>query len=149
MELMVVIAIIGIMMTLAIPSQVGKINQQKVLESIELVEGYKDVIAQFYYSKGEFPTDNKEVGLPEPRKILGNYLKGVEVKDGAMHLKLGKKSGKILREKTLSIRPVYVADSRNSPISWVCGFDEVPQGMKVSGRNKTDVQTANLPMRCR
>lgn len=149
MELMIVVAIIAIMMTLTIPSQVGKINQQKIVESIELVEGFKENIAQIYHVTGEFPADNKEAGLPEPRKILGNYLKGVYVKDGAMHLKLGKKASKNLQEKTLSIRPVYVADSRSSPISWVCGDDEVPQGMKVSGFNKTDINKANLPIRCR
>lgn len=146
---MVVIAIVGIMATLAIPSQMGKINQQKILESINLVEGYKGVITQLYYATGEFPTDNKEANLPEPRKIIGNYLKSMTLKDGAMHLKLGKKSNNNLKEKTLSIRPVYVENSRNSPVSWVCGFDEVPQGMKVSGINKTDVNRANLPIRCR
>ena len=149
MELMVVVAIVAMMVSMAIPSQMGKINQQKILESVELVEGYKEVIAKIYYTTGEFPADNEEAGLPEPRKIIGNYLKSMTLKDGAMHLKLGKKSNNNLKQKTLSIRPVYVPDSRNSPISWVCGFDEVPQGMKASGFNKTDVNKSNLPLRCR
>ena len=146
---MIVIAIIAIMATLAIPSQMGKINQQKVLESIELVEGYKEIIAKVYYTTGEFPADNKEAGLPEPRKIIGNYLKSLTVKNGAMHLRLGQKTNKHLQEKTLSIRPVFVPNSRNSPVSWICGFDTVPDGMKVSGLNKTNVKRVNLPIRCR
>lgn len=150
LEIIIVIAIIAILASLAIPSQLGSITQKKVLETIELVEPYKQNIATYYrLNEGEFPTNNHQAGLPEAEKIIGNYLRKLEINDGVMHLHLGKKITDQLQNKIISIRPVYVDNSPASPISWICGFDEVPTGMKAAGSNQTDVKKMFLPGRCR
>lgn len=150
LELMVVIAIIAILATLAIPSQVGRVTQQRVVETVELVEPYKANIAAYYLTHtGNFPEDNSAASLPEPDQIKGNYLRKLEVRDGVMHLYLGQKLPKTLHDKVISIRPVFVKDSPSTPISWVCGFNEVPSGMNAPGRNLTDLELAMLPGRCR
>jgi len=150
LELMVVIAIIAILATIAIPSQTGRVTQKKVIEALELVEPFKDRIEAFYHlSLGNFPEDNDAAGMPEPGKILGNYIEKVEVRDGVMHLFLGQKMPANLHHKIISVRPVYVKDSPDSPISWVCGHAAVPDGMTGAGRNLTDVGRLFLPGRCR
>ena len=147
-EIVVVIGIIAILALVAIPSQANRFNQKRIAETIELAENFKQTIQAFYQLNGEFPADNEEAGMPAADKILGNYLEGIEVVDGAMHLQLGNKltrfSGQIV-----SIFPVFVEDSPASPISWVCGNGSTPEGMTIAGENKTSISIANLPLSCR
>jgi len=149
-EIMVVIAIIAIIATLALPSQTGAITQRKVLETYKLVFPYTENIDAYYKSHaGTFPNNNQAAGLPEPEKILGNYLKKMEVREGVMHLYFGQKMPEKFHGKILSIRPVFVEDSPNSPLSWICGMNDIPSGMIGAGTNLTDLDTIFLPGRCR
>ena len=147
-EILVVIGIIAILALVAIPSQAGRFNQKRIAETIELAENFKQGIQLFYQLNGKFPADNEEAGMPAADKILGNYLEGLEVVDGAMHLKLGNKLTRFVGQ-TVSIFPVFVEDSPASPISWVCGHDSPPEGMTTAGENKTSVSITNLPLSCR
>ncbi|GHA03303.1 hypothetical protein GCM10008090_10400 [Arenicella chitinivorans] len=150
LELMVVVAVIAILATLALPSNLGRITQQRMVETIELVEPYKAYVAAYYRGNtGTFPTDNAAAGLPEPSKIKGNYLRKLEIRDGVMHLTLGQKLPESLHDKVLSIRPVFVKDEPSTPISWICGHESVPSGMHAAGTNLTDLDTMFLPGRCR
>lgn len=144
------VAIVAILAALAVPSQVGVVTQKRIIETIELVEPYKaPITAHFVLNAGEFPKDNAEAGLPDGDKILGNYLEKMEVRDGVMHLSLGQKLPEGLHHKILSIRPVFVKDSPTSPVSWICGYNEVPLGMTAAGTNLTDIERIHLPGRCR
>ena len=150
MEIMVVLAIVAILATIAIPSQNGATMQRRVVESIELVEPYKaNIVAYYLTHSGEFPDDNEQANLPEANKILGNYLEKMEVREGAMHLYLGQKMPENLQHKIISIRPIFVKDSPNSPVSWICANNQVPPGMTAAGINLTDLGAEFLPGRCR
>ena len=150
LEIMIVIAIVVILATLALPSQTSAITQRKVLESYQLVEPYKDNITRYYkLHSGTLPTNNEAAGLPEPRQILGNYLEKMEVREGVMNLYFGQKMPQKLHGNVLSIRPVFVKDSPDSPLSWICGYNDVPDGMTGAGINLTDMDMMFLPGRCR
>lgn len=149
-EVVIVMAIIAILAALAIPSRLGEVTQKRIVESLELVEPYKANI-EFYYKThgGEFPEDNTAAGIPEPDKIIGNYIQKTEVRDGVLHIYLGKKINEKLRNKIVSVRPLYVEDSPSSPISWICAFDQIPSGLTAAGRDLTNVEKVFLPGRCR
>ncbi len=149
LELMAVVGVVAILAFLALPSRTGEISQIQVLESLDLISNYQNQIAALYAIDGGFPTDNAAAGFPEPERIIGNYLKQMEVSDGAIHLTLGNKVHPTLVGKIVSIRPVYVYESPTSPVSWVCGQDEIPAGMTVAGENLTDAPPESLPGRCR
>lgn len=150
LEVMIVVAMVALLATMAIPGKVGKVTQTKMVETISLVEPYKKNIELYFKThSGKFPANNEEAGLPEPLKIRGNYLSKLEVKSGAMHLWLGQKLPEHLHNKIITIRPVFVKDSPNSPVSWICGFNAVPSGMKAAGLNLTDLDLQYLPGRCR
>lgn len=148
-EIIVVLAVIAILMTMAMPNTTNRVAQMHVKESVELIEPFKKQLSDYYRFNGKFPGNNKAAGIPEPDKIMGNYVTSVELIDGALHLTLGHKAHKQLQGKLLSIRPIYVAGSPGSPISWVCGFDEVPKAMQVSGDNLTNMEALQLPINCR
>jgi len=148
LEMVVVIGIIAILALIALPSQLNRLNQSKLAETIKLAEGFKDPIAAFYQLNGKFPADNEEAGMPEADKILGSYLSGLNVENGVMHLQLGNKPASFQGE-ILSIVPVFVEGSQNSPISWICGGNKIPEGMTAAGDNKTSVSVNFLPLSCR
>lgn len=149
LELMIVLGIIAILAMIALPSQVSSIQQKRILETLQLAEPLKGNIFAYYMLNGDFPEDNEAAGLPEPEKILGNYLQRTTVEDGVIHLHLGQKLPDSLTDKIISIRPIVVEESPASPISWICGYDEIPEGMNAQGENKTDVPRNYLPLRCR
>jgi len=71
------------------------------------------------------------------------------VENGAVHILLGNKINKPLNGKIISLRPIYVSANPTSPISWICGDDEPPEGMSTSGTNKTTIDRQYLPASCR
>ena len=148
LEVMITIAIIAILAIIALPSQTGRFNQQKIVETLELVDRYKADIEKAYRATGKFPLDNDAAGIPSSKKVIGNYLAGMSVENGAMQLSLGNKL-KQLDGKILTVYPVFVPDSLASPISWICGFDQMPDGVIAAGVNRTNVERQNLPGRCR
>lgn len=148
-EMMVVVAIIAILALMALPSPDPAIARKQVTESMELVEDYKKLVAFYHKSAQVFLQNNQEAGIPAADKILGNYLDRVDLVNGAFHLHFGNKAHPEIKNKTLSIQPIMVTDSPQSPISWICGKAAVPQGMQAVGENRTDIEIKNLPLNCR
>ena len=148
-ELMIVVTILGILSMITFPVYQGMVIESQIKEAMAIADQLKPAIQDFYKEKKAFPKNNKEAGLPEPEKILGNYVKSIEVTDGAMHILLGNKVHASALNRWLTIRPIVVKDSPESPISWVCGHGTVPEGMIFQGDNKTDIDFTLLPVRCR
>lgn len=148
-EMMVVIAIISILALVAMPTNSNRVVQTQIVESLELIEDYKQNVENSFALNGKFPADNDAAGMPEAKNIKGNYLSALRVKDGVLNLELGQKMNKIHQGKTVSVRPVYMEEDLTVPVSWVCAGDEVPEGMKAAGKNETDIDEQYLPIRCR
>jgi type IV pilus assembly protein PilA len=148
-ELMVVVAIIGILAAIALPAYQDYTIRAQMAEGITMTNAVKPKIIDFYKYKGRFPIDNAEAGLPESKYLIGNYVKGMRIEQGAIHIELGNKINSRLTGKILTIRPQYVEESHITPLAWLCGGAEVVEGMTVSGENKTDLKPSYLPAACR
>lgn len=149
LELVIVMAIIAIGLVAMIPVNTGKLDQTRVVETVALVKPYQLLVEGYYRTHGDFPIDNEAIDMPAPEKIIGNYMTAAFLQKGAIHIQLGNKIGPELTEKILSLRPVFVPDEGYAPVSWVCGYDTVPEKMIASGTNRTDIALASLPLSCR
>ena len=78
-ELMIVVAIIGILAAIAIPQYAEYTNRAKVSEGLQLAAGAKTAVAEYYSSKGDWPTDNVGAGLAVDTDIKGNNVTSVGV----------------------------------------------------------------------
>ena len=148
-ELMVVVSIIGILASVAMPQYQVYVHRSEVTEALGMAANIREDVTAYYVEMLEFPKDNKHAGVPEPNQLIANRITGVEVDDGAIHVTLGNKIAKPLQGKVLTFRPATVDGSPKSPISWLCGYDEPVQGMSAVGENKTSLSDEYLPAACR
>ncbi|MDH3349048.1 MAG: pilin [Desulfobulbaceae bacterium] len=148
-ELMVVISIMMILTTMALPSFQERIIRNQVKEAFNLAEVAKTGIEEYYNSTGRMPHSNQEAGLPVSEKMIGNYVTTVLVKDGVINITLGNKINKNVTGEIISIRPAIVEDAAKVPIAWIYAYSSVPKGMTVIGENGTSVLPRLLPIFCR
>ena len=148
-ELMVVISIMMILTTMALPSFQERIIRNQVKEAFNLAEVAKFGIEEYYNSTGKMPASNDEAGLPIPEKIIGNYVTTVHVINGVINITLGNKINKNVTGQIITIRPAIVQDAAKVPIAWIYAYSSVPKGMTVVGKNVTSVLPRLLPISCR
>jgi type IV pilus assembly protein PilA len=147
-EMMVVVAIIGILAMVTIPPTMGKILKEQVATVVPWADVAEEPIANMWKSSKMLPADNEAAGLPSADKVVSNYVTSLAVKDGAIHITLGNKIHSKIAGKVLSIRPAVIEDSQVVPVAWVCGYAEAPKPMVVKGENLTTVPKEFLPRGC-
>ncbi|EMT0580567.1 pilin, partial [Neisseria gonorrhoeae] len=118
-ELMIVIAIVGILAAVALPAYQDYTARAQVSEAILLAEGQKSAVTEYYLNNGKWPADNGAAGVASPPSdIKGKYVKEVEVKNGVVTATM-KSDGvnKEIKNKKLSLW----AKRENGSVKWFCG----------------------------
>jgi type IV pilus assembly protein PilA len=149
LEMVIIVAIIAILATIAVPSYLGSIARDQIVESMKLLEPLEEKIELLHRETGTLPADNQEADIPEKDKLIGNYITSIEFRDGAFHLLFGNKAVGALEGKVISVRAITVKDSPASPMSWLCANSGVPPGMQANGENRTNIKEGFLPMNCK
>ena len=62
-ELMIVVAIIGILAAIAMPAYQDYTIRAQVSEGLTLAAAAKAAVAEFYANKGKWPSDNSAAGM--------------------------------------------------------------------------------------
>jgi type IV pilus assembly protein PilA len=147
-ELMVVVGIIGILASIAMPQYQSYVVRAQVAEALSLARDIQGDITAYYKQHGRFPKNNRSAGLPEAKYLIGLYVQNIQVTDGAINILFGNRVNQQIKDKVLSLQPLVVSGSPSSPISWNCGSAKPPQGMETVGENKTDIDPQYLPFTC-
>ncbi|HFC6216030.1 TPA: pilin, partial [Neisseria meningitidis] len=83
-ELMIVIAIVGILAAVALPAYQDYTARAQVSEAILLAEGQKSAVTEYYLNHGIWPANNSSAGVASSSEIKGKYVQKVEVAKGVI-----------------------------------------------------------------
>jgi type IV pilus assembly protein PilA len=145
-ELMIVIAIIGILAAIAIPQYQDYTIRSKVTEGLNLAAAAKTAVAETYQTRGDFlAASNTSYGLPSPTSISGKYVAQVHIANtsGEIEITYTSALGGTADNKKLVIMPAV--SSTSGSIKWACGYATVG-GKSGTG---TDMPPKYLPANCR
>ncbi|ENX7424414.1 prepilin-type N-terminal cleavage/methylation domain-containing protein, partial [Neisseria gonorrhoeae] len=117
-ELMIVIAIVGILAAVALPAYQDYTARAQVSEAILLAEGQKSAVTEYYLNHGIWPKDNGDAGVASPGEIKGKYVKQVEIKNGVVTAQMASSNvNKEIKDKKLSLW----AKRQDGSVKWFCG----------------------------
>ncbi|SKA84071.1 type IV pilus assembly protein PilA [Thiothrix eikelboomii] len=81
-EVMIVLAIIGILASIALPSYQNYLKHSNVFEGISLASNVKFAVYEYRHHKGFWPPDNLSADLPMASSINGNATRSVTINNG-------------------------------------------------------------------
>jgi len=150
-ELMIVIAIIGILAAIAIPQYQDYVTRSKVTEGLALTAAPETAVAETYQSDGYMPGgQNASFGLPTDTSIAGKYVTKVDISAATNPLLItvtygGTVGGGVAAGDIL----ILTAVTGTGSIGWVCGNAvNTVNGKTVTGTGTT-VPAKYLPSNCR
>jgi len=153
-ELMIVVAIIGILAAVALPAYQDYTIRAQVSEGLSLAQGAKNGMTDFITDRGRLPTaGNASIGIAAAVSIQGNYVDQVTANaDGSIVVQFGNNANQAIAGQTISLHPA--TDAMPNPttnIAWVCGKLTAPNATQtvVSGALATTVLPRYLPQNCR
>ena len=109
-ELMIVVAIIGILAAMALPAYQDYTKRAHVSEGLQLSAAAKLAATEYYATMGAWPTDNAQAGLPAPAQIKGNAVDSVTVANNVITITYNSKVG---ANKTVILKAGGASQNKN------------------------------------
>ncbi len=131
-ELMIVVAIIGILASSAMSAYQSYTIRAQVSEGLTLSSGAKSAVSEYYMGRGVWPADNAVAGLADQHDIIGKYTEHVSVANNVIEIKYGYDAHTGIFDQKITLTALNNAGS----ISWTCASAGI-------------IQPKHLPAACR
>ena len=131
-ELMTVLAIIGVLVALALPAYQKYTIRAQIAEGLGLTGPLTVAVTAYHNDHGVFPNDNTDAALEPALAYAGRYVEFITVAGNEVSIRYGNRAN-----VTISGREVILTATRNDgSTSWNCSGDGV-------------ISKAYLPPSCR
>jgi type IV pilus assembly protein PilA len=117
-ELMIVVAIVGILAAVALPAYQDYTARAQMAEALSLASGQKGAVAETYADIGVWPASNGKAGIAIPASIYGKYVVSVGVGTNGVitaHMRSGTVA-KGIQGKHLKLAP----STKGGSYEWQC-----------------------------
>ena len=118
-ELMIVVAIIGILAAIAIPAYQDYTIRAQVSEGLSLTGAAKVAVTEYWQDRGRFPAANDSAGLADSGDIQGKYVASVGVASNVITVTYGNDANSALitgGPATLTL----TASTTGGSVTWTC-----------------------------
>jgi len=115
-ELMIVVAIIGILAAIAIPAYQTYMIRAQIAEGLNLVAPLKQALVEFHKNSGTYPANNEEAALQIATSYTGNYVSSVSVSGDTISILYGNNANGEISGWTVSV----IAQDNAGSTSWIC-----------------------------
>lgn len=150
-ELMIVVAIIGILASIAIAAYQTYTVRAQVTEGINMAGRAKVPVVEAYSNDGTAPANRTAAGMtPAPTDTSGGYVSQVDISNGRIEITFGgpRAHSEIVGDR-LSLTPY---ENGTNSVAWRCGYAAPPQGALLNGGEAHQPPTVDpryLPSICR
>ncbi len=124
-ELMIVVAIIGILAAIAVPMYLDYTVRAQVSDGLSLAGAAKVTVTEYFQDRGVFPADNATAGIEAAGNIQGKYVASVTVASQVISIQYGNDANAQITGQTVTL----TADtSAAGSVQWVCASGGVIAG---------------------
>jgi type IV pilus assembly protein PilA len=131
-ELMIVVAIIGILAAIAIPAYQDYTIRSQVTEGLNLASSWKAGVAEYYANNGTWPATAADIG--NNNASTGKYVSSVTLTTGGV-IQItysnvnGYQANQNINGLILGLTPAL---GQNNDIVWVCGLHAAPTTASIN-----------------
>jgi len=143
-ELMIVVAIIGILAAIAIPAYQNYTVRAQVTEGLNLADGWKTAIAEYYANNGTWPTTANLAGNVTS---TGKYVTSVDAAVGGIVVVYGNQANATALSAGQNTLALAAYTNANNDIVWICGTAAVPTAASLSAATGTTVTAATTTVK--